>query len=640
MEDRYFTFPDSAGEHIARACALAVQYIDILAFGQAQRGSAPLPTADFVRQLLDRCAVEFSRESAVALARQDASGYVASPEALNRATALLQQHGSLTAIFEAERLRLAPGRFNSTRLERFAHHIPEPDLTRLRRFAEHGVPIPVPENYHPAPAPTKRRRLEEQLGSTHAKHFLEAAAAGVAVGFREADIPAELLQGVGYLSLHWVAKRSEGIPVPKGRICLDPSNVEGGDSINSPDLRIRNQAPDMSGAMTNPTITAILQEAVEHADAAGFPLKDGRFYKDDVAHAFGQMSFDATAAKLSAVRIETEPGLRERAKASSHPGGIPQFIIFFLLHVYFGWCGASPAFAVFSRALLCILKPALKGVVSIFVDDLMGFAHHSHAHTDQAILQDTLRAFFGPLAVAPKSVTPSPAVELIGWWVDLTLETIRPSDRACRKLLWAFFNAPTDTNCTWPLQLCQVLASLANRYSECIRAMRPFVQPFDELLQGSANTKRHVKSPVRFAVEVWRTVACILVTTPQVLATPIRSIAQRHLVTRCYLKTDAGPTRLGIGLFRDPLMTDLIGYADYPLPFNEELTKLPDYQNTREFLGAVIGILLALQVQLARHLPTGPIAITWTGDNTSALSWITHRKAKSAQTQKSFMAYT
>jgi hypothetical protein len=87
-------------------------------------------------------------------------------------------------------------------------------------------------------------------------------------------------------------------------------------------------------------------------------------------------------------------------------------------------------------------------------------------------------------------------------------------------------------------------------------------------------------------------------------------------------------------------MTDLICYAAYPLPFNEELTKLPEYQNTRDFLGAVIGILLALQVQLARHLPTGPIAITWTGDNTSALSWVTHRKAKSAQTQKSFMAYT
>ena len=82
MEDRYFTFSDSAGERIARACSLAVQYIDILAFGQARRGSAPIPTAEFIRQLLDRRAIEFNRESAVALARHDASGYVASPEAL------------------------------------------------------------------------------------------------------------------------------------------------------------------------------------------------------------------------------------------------------------------------------------------------------------------------------------------------------------------------------------------------------------------------------------------------------------------------------------------------------------------------------------------------------------------------------
>ena len=71
MEDRYFT-----------CCSLATQYIDILAFDQARRSSAPIPTAEFIRQLLDRCAIEFNRESAVALARHDASGYVASPEAL------------------------------------------------------------------------------------------------------------------------------------------------------------------------------------------------------------------------------------------------------------------------------------------------------------------------------------------------------------------------------------------------------------------------------------------------------------------------------------------------------------------------------------------------------------------------------
>ena len=93
-------------------------------------------------------------------------------------------------------------------------------------------------------------------------------------------------------------------------------------------------------------------------------------------------------------------------------------------------------------------------------------------------------------------------------------------------------------------------------------------------------------------------------------------------------------------MFRDSLLTDLIRYADYSLPFDEQLTKLPEYQNTREFLGAVIGFVLALQLQGFHHLPPGPIAITWIGDNTSALSWITRQKARSAQTQKSFMAYT
>ena len=74
--------------------------------------------------------------------------------------------------------------------------------------------------------------------------------------------------------------------------------------------------------------------------------------------------------------------------------------------------------------------------------DLMGFAHHSVAARDQQTAQYILCQFFGPDAVAAKSILPCTQADLLGWAIDLSTETIRPFNRGCRKLLWAFFLVP------------------------------------------------------------------------------------------------------------------------------------------------------------------------------------------------------
>ena len=74
--------------------------------------------------------------------------------------------------------------------------------------------------------------------------------------------------------------------------------------------------------------------------------------------------------------------------------------------------------------------------------------------------------------------------------------------------------------------------------------------------------------------------------------------------------------------------------------WNDTLTKEPAYQNTREFCGALFGVIFAHDLQATGFLPQGPINFHWHGDNTSALSWIDNNKVRSAQTQKIFMAYT
>ena len=461
-------------------------------------------------------------------------------------------------------------------------------------------------------------------------------------------LPAQLKEAA-FMDHNWVGKRdADGRPVAKGRVCIDPTHVVGGDSINADPMPAEWDRAYGSVPCTN--ITAILRAVIQHADENGFPLADGRFWKDDVSNAFGQMPFDIESVRRSAIALHITPEAYHAAQAQGT--ALPPVLYFFLLYCYFGWGGASYAFGVFTRALKQIIPQHLQGIFDMFVDDLMGFAHHTVAENDQRTAQAILRSLFGDNAVAPKSITPCTRADLLGWSVDLVTETIRPSDRGCRKLLWAFFLVPPISkkqNSKLPLAFCQLLSSLACHYSVALRAMCMFVQPLNALTAGTSKAPRKVTSVARFSIEVWRAVGCILVFNPASMARSIRELVPPKGTTPAYaLVTDAGPLALGIGIFRVDI-EDLdaanparcICYTHFDLSsWNEALTKDPAYQNTREYCGAVAGQIYAHDMQQAGILPTGPLHLHWHGDNTSALAWIDKNRVSSAQTQRIFMAHT
>ena len=85
-----------------------------------------------------------------------------------------------------------------------------------------------------------------------------------------------------------------------------------------------------------------------------------------------------------------------------------------------------------------IIPPHLHGIFDMFVDDLMGFGHHSIAAADQQTAQAILRQFFGPDAVDAKSIPPCTQAELLGWAIDLNTQTVehvatqpRCAERVC-----------------------------------------------------------------------------------------------------------------------------------------------------------------------------------------------------------------
>jgi len=61
-----------------------------------------------------------------------------------------------------------------------------------------------------------------------------------------------------------------------------------------------------------------------------------------------------------------------------------------------------------------------------------------------------------------------------------------------------------------------------------------------------------------------------------------------------------------------------------------------DYQNTKEFLGVIVGLMVISKVF---KVPRGT-RILWKGDNKAALSWVNDNKARSASAQASFITYS
>ena len=280
-----------------------------------------------------------------------------------------------------------------------------------------------------------------------------------------------------------------------------------------------------------------LRSAVELAAGLGCPLSDLRLWKDDIKGAFGQFNFDPVSCYLMATQVALG-------------------IVMIYISGCFGYHACPLIFGVFSRAITRVLALCCSGSVYVYVDDLIGFSHMSRAIADQKMAQEVIIRTFGPTSLSEKSLLPCQSGEVLGWTVDLVRELIRPNDKAIRKLMFAFFTVDLEAD-KWPLRQCQMLASLAERYSLALCGMKNFVQPLHNMCrtppkEGTASSfsqnrsKMRVTSAARFAVEMWRVVAICLFADPLCFAMPIRSIVRDNSIAELYFISDAGPLLAGL----------------------------------------------------------------------------------------------
>ena len=574
--------------------------------------SARLDT-DEITAFFALCEEEFVRGNAEERARSDAEDFVFPASDLLRDGDSLRRLHTIEAVVQERHSLQSAGRFNS---DRYAAHLSSTsDAHVLCGLAGVGAPIPVAHDFVFNPIAEAPRKLQLKLGNCYCKHAYKLWKSGGALIFREEDIPVDERSKLNINPLHWCPK-----PFCKcGRWLGDLSNRLLGTSINCPESK--ELARDLFGDMGYPSIEEIIIKWLDYADKNNYHLYDLRIWKEDIRSAFSQFNIQPSDTyKLAFTFAEG--------------------LILVMIWGFFGWTGAPMVFANFSRAILEVLLQFVLGCLFIFCDDFIGCGHFSIVDYDQTLARDMVVKVFGEGKVAlEKSVLPSTEAEVLGWWVDLVAGTIRPSDKGIRKLMFVFFTLDISST-HWSLQMCQVLASLAQRYSQALMGMRPFVHAFHELCSGPPSQWRRVSAKAKFAVEMWRSMLLLLFINKEHMSVSLRVMVGSSIgFDRFELISDG--SYLGVGVLEaneqrnwstSPFMSYLFKFKQ-----NRKVADLPKYQNHREFVGLVVAILFMVR---SRKLPPTGAVIVWVNDNTSALEWARTNMCKGRSSQVVFMLYS
>lgn len=609
MQRQSFSIPGLFMDAFTSAITLAFLYLPLF----VPSNKVVLPTLDEISAFFNICQQEFVRGRAESVAYEAAKSFQGIPDNVldDSLSKLVNQFdGCLPNMIQEAQLSKSADRFNEARCRDVFSG--DPEFSTLLALATVGAIVPVQDDFVVQDQPEPLRKLHLRLGGCIPQHALKLWESGKALLFRIADLPRQLL--LHFNNSHWTSKPF----TDEGRYLFDCANIANGSTINSDESFL--QAESVYKKLSHPTILSILRSAVELAVSLDCPLSDLRLWKDDIKGAFGQFNFDPGSCYLMATQVALG-------------------VVMIYISGCFGYHACPLIFGVFSRAITRILATCCSGSVYVYVDDLIGFSHVSRAVADQRIAQEIIIRTFGPNSLAEKSLLPCQSGEILGWTVDLVRELIRPNDKAIRKLMFAFFTVDIKAE-KWSLRQCQMLASLAERYSLALCGMKNFVQPLHSMCRtppkdNSASSfstnraKMRVTSAARFAVEMWRVVAICLFADPLCFAVPIRAIIRDSSIAELYFISDAGPLLAGFALYDS--FGCLLFYSAYSWPFIRD----DNYQNAKEFLAFLLALVSAVLLFDVRDC-----CIHWTGDNSSALSWVQDGKCQSSFAQLAFIAYS
>jgi len=521
----------------------------------------------------------------------------------------LRAYSKLSQFIRAKQQALGPERFSPERCHKFYRD--DEDFDRLLELATNGAVIDTADNFVACSIPSKPRALYSRIPLVIKRHILKLWQAGKGIILPLADI---LHEKPHVNDLHWVGQNP--VDKPEGRLLGDLTNKENGDALNNPEVKPK--ITERFGKLNHPSIFTFMAKLVKVADQCG-GIPNVRLLKSDIKSAFAQFLYHCESARLLTFHI-----------------GVG--LVFIYLVGLFGWAGSPQVFGILTRAIVRLIyrrftSQNLIAETDGYCDDFITFAPAEEAQIVHRIVNSSITDTCGEGQVCEKKdVPPCMEGDVLGYWVNLKSEDIRPNQKGINSLAKSFLLQPKAG--LYTTKQYQSMASLACRYSRVMKGFRPMVSPLYRMINKRRKSHRVAPSEdAQTAIMMWQAVTICLLISPERLAVPVRSLLNMIKSRHFKIISDAGPRGLGLAIYDVEGLC--IGFVSYRLPFD---ASDPAYQNAREYMGFLLGKILLFKLRIANNEVSFDISADWTGDNMSSLSWVRKAACRSSGALLAFLA--
>ena len=494
------------------------------------------------------------------------------------------------------------------------------DLDRLDYICAEGVAIEPADGFVFKTTKAKlRRRYASNLAHLN-KGVVERVAKGEVIVLR-GEFVDMLEDGMHMSAMHASPKDGD----PNGRPIWDCGDM------NSEQALAKGVAK--YGSLTLPTVLDTVAKAVEASE----------YYAADVAAGDVMVAIQVDI-KGAFQKIKVAPSSVSRTGLRLSDGRL-----MFHLTGFFGWCTFPIVWGVVTRVILA--AAVARGVLFIlgYVDDFTVFTTESRAEEALRQLLWVIETLLGPEAVnGSKTIFKVRKLVVQGWLVDFqgvaeqpfdevsVGGTVAMSDKNLRKSLFQLLNLPALMAAR--RNVIESMISRGLRNSLVHRQLRPCVMCWAAAIRGlERDVVKELGPSGSAAVVLWRVFLCKNLLWPEQFGRTFGSFTER--VPRVLVTFDACP--LGIGI----ICAYINGYGETGTIFNITWVRFdksrfrfaakndPSFQNTAEFLGAVMACLVLTRMGFRRT------SFVLKGDSIVALTWACAYRAQDGRSQRSAMVF-
>jgi hypothetical protein len=391
--------------------------------------------------------------------------------------------------------------------------------------------------------------------------------------------------------LSWTSK----VGKKKGRPILDCS--AGKNPLNSEETKLSCDA--MWGEIQHPSIQTLVQMILNFVLDKNVSLEEVILWKVDLKGAYTLLSFkDSEIPLLGAFTSE-------------------QSVIFFLCGV-FGWTGTPASFQVVTRVIKSEVNLLIKGIIDMYVDDILGVSLANDVDEDINITCRFCRTLFNSDCIAEAKTEKGRSIDVIGYNINLDSGHVSLTTKNQHRVIYGLCDL--QVGMTISVKTIEKFASWISRYASIIPNLKPFIRPIYASIRGRNTLSSFIlNDEVGRVLQIFRAIF--------ISAMLDETLYTRHMnsfmpgIAQVVIEFDASLSGGGI-LFFNGVDGQYLGSSTVnlnSLGFMEE----SKYQNYAEFIVAVIGVIGAI------HLIPNLKHVAFRGDSISALTWLKSGRVKS-----------